>query len=773
MMTEHRARSSLLRCTAARPAPAARAPRSLCSGLLPAPCSLLPLLLLLGASSSLAQVPTPSQAPQALQQAVQQNPGLADVIRQRIAQSGLTSDQIRARLQASGYPPTLLDAYLGAQTPGQASPVPGAQELAAIQSLGVPGVATAGEILPVDTGLVRAVAGGRSGVFGVDVFQRTTTQFLPLLAGPVPADYKLGPGDQLVLILTGDVELAYTLQVTREGFILIPQVGQLFVSNLTLDQLRDVLYKRLGRVYSGVRRTPGATTRFDISVANVRANQAYVVGEVAQPGAYQISSLGTVLTALYAAGGVTERAKLRGVEVRRFGKVVATFDLYDYLLRGDTKHDVRLETGDVVFVPVHGTRVQVTGAVVRPATYELERGETLADLLRDAGGFRPEASLRRVVIERILPAAERGAEATARARVEVGLAPVNGQVRRGGGSADPPLSVAVPTVELQDGDVVTVEALPDEPQAYFVSITGMIQNPGRYPWRAGMTLRDLVRLARGPRVGALLHEVEIARLPGDRTQGQLATTLRAPMDSTYLFDRDSAGRYIGPPGLPAPAAGAPEVALQPFDNVLMLRQPEFELQRSATIAGEVYYPGTYALKTKGDRLADLIQRAGGLTPRAYGDGIRFYRQVNAAGRINIDLPKALRDTTARDNVILQPGDSVFIPEYIPSVKVIGAVNAPGSVLYKKGAGLGYYVDAAGGFAYTADKGRTSVRNADGEVETRHKWLFFRSDPKPGPGSEVTVPVKDTANPTNYAALFGAIAQILASTVAIIVVATKL
>jgi len=759
MTTEHTVRSRSLRGVADRPVFARAA---LCSVLL-----VLPMLV------AGQNPPPPAQAAAALQQAVSQNPGLADVIRQRIAQSGLTSDQVRARLQASGYPPTLLDAYLGAQTPGQPSPVPGAQELAAIQSLGVPGVATAGEILPVDTGLVRAVAGGRSGVFGVDVFQRTTTQFLPLLAGPVPADYKLGPGDQLVLILTGDVELAYTLQVTREGFILIPQVGQLFVSNLTLDQLRDVLYKRLGRVYSGVRRAPGATTRFDISVANVRANQAYVVGEVAQPGAYQISSLGTVLTALYAAGGVTERAKLRGVEVRRFGKVVATFDLYDYLLRGDTKHDVRLETGDVVFVPVHGTRVQVTGAVVRPATYELARGETLADLLHDAGGFRPEASLRRVVIERILPAAERGAEATARARVEVGLAPVNGQVRRGGGSADPPLPVAVPTVELQDGDVVTVEALPDEPEAYFVSITGMIQNPGRYPWRAGMTLRDLVRLARGPRVGALLHEVEIARLPGDRTQGQLATTLRAPMDSTYLFDRDSAGRYIGPPGLPAPAAGAPEVALQPFDNVLMLRQPEFELQRSVTVAGEVQYPGTYALKTKGDRLADLIQRAGGLTPRAYGDGIRFYRQVNAAGRINIDLPKALRDTTSRDNVILQPGDSVFIPEYIPSVRVIGAVNAPGSVLYKKGAGLGYYIDAAGGFAYTADKGRTSVRNADGEVETRHKWLFFRSDPKPGPGSEVTVPLKDTSNPTNYAALFGAIAQILASTVAIIVVATKL
>src|SRR2546425_2056063 len=398
------ARGCLLRGTAICLAPGGTAPRSPLPSFATAPRSLLPFLLLGGllAAPCASQVPTPSQAPQALQQAVQQNPGLADVIRQRIAQSGMTPDQVRARLQASGYPPTLLDAYLGTQTPGQAAPAPGTQELAAIQSLGLQSMATAGEVLPVDTGLVRSVAGGKSGVFGVDVFQRTTTQFLPLLSGPVPADYKLGPGDQLVLILTGDVELAYTLQVTREGFILIPQVGQLYVSNLSLDHLRDVLYTRLGRVYSGVRRSANATTRFDISVANVRANQVYVVGKVAQPGAYQISSLGTVLTALYAAGGVTEPANMRRIQIQRSAQAGATPDLYGYLLRGDTRNDIRLETGDVVFVRVHGTRVQVTGAVVRPAIYELDQGETLLDLVRAAGGFRADAALRRIAIHRIL-----------------------------------------------------------------------------------------------------------------------------------------------------------------------------------------------------------------------------------------------------------------------------------------------------------------------------------------------------------------------------------
>src|SRR2546422_1036150 len=331
------------------------------------------------------QVP-PSQAPQALQQAVQQNPGLPDIIRQRILQSGLTPEQVRARLAASGYPSNLLDAYIGAAQAGQPVPTPGALELGAVQALGL--FAIPGSQLPVDTGLVVRRVAAPSAVFGVDVFRRGTTQFLPVLAGPVPPDYKLGPGDVLVLILTGDVELAYTLQVTREGFILIAQVGQVFVSNLTLDQLRDVLYTRLGRVYSGVKRAPNASTRFDISVANVRANQVYVVGEVSQPGAYQISSLGTVLAALYAAGGLTERANMRQVELQRLGKLVATLDLYDYLLRGDVRSDVRLQTGDVVFVPVHGTRAEVGGAVTRPAIYELKAGGTVAEP-GDAGGGGP------------------------------------------------------------------------------------------------------------------------------------------------------------------------------------------------------------------------------------------------------------------------------------------------------------------------------------------------------------------------------------------------
>src|SRR6266550_1883952 len=706
-------------------------------------------------SNAFGQV-TPGQLQQAMQ-----NP---EVIRQRLMESGLSADQIRSRLRASGYPENLLDSYLGSGAV-PAGVQPGTAELSAIQALGF---GTVGATQQMDTGMIRwrgDTLVSKSNVFGVDVFRRSTTQFLPTLAGPIPPDYHLGPRDMLVLILTGDVELAYTLQVTREGFVFIPQVGQVFVSNLTLTQLRDVLYTRLGHVYSGVRRGANATTRFDISVANVRA--------------YQISSLGTVLTALYAAGGVTERANMRRIEVQRLGKPVAALDLYDYLLRGDTRSDIRLETGDVVFVPVHETRVQVSGAVIRPGIYDLQTGEQLGDLLAASGGFRADAALQRVTVHRILAAAERGPGRAPRAAVDVALAVApaaqsgDGQGTSHGSAALGAPGVRVPALALMDGDSVVIDSLPPLSETYYVAIAGRVNKPGRFPWRPGMTLRDLVQLARGPKIGAYLKEAEIARLPEDRSRGQLATTIRVPLDSTYLLERGADGRFVGPPGVAVPASGAAEVPLEPYDNVLIMQEPQFDLQRSVVVSGQVRYPGEYSLHSKEDRLADVITRAGGLTQQAYPEGVRFIRAQNGVGRVNIDLPEALHDQKSRHNVILQPDDSIYVPEYQPTVKVTGAVNAPSSLLWRRGADLDYYISSAGGLAASADGGRVSVRYANGDARTKRHWLFVSSKPTPGPGSEVSVPTKPPSEKVSTVALMGAIASILTSLVAIVAVTKSL
>jgi len=741
-----------------------------------APPFLVPLVLavVFGApqhGAAQGALPSPAQ----VQQMLQQNPQLAEQIRQRLQQSGMTPEQVRARLRAAGYPDSLLNAYLGPGQSGGAGPTPGMLTLAAIEALGLPPLP--GQELPVDTGMVNAAAAALQAesiavgnyVFGVDVFRRNKTRFLPLLAGPVPPDYRLGAGDQLVLILTGEVELAYTLPVTREGFILIPLVGQVFVNNLTQDQLRDVLYARLGKVYSGVQRSANAATRFHISVANVRANQVYVIGEVMQPGAYQISALGTVLTGLYAAGGVTARSNLRRIEVRRLGAVVDTLDLYDYLLRGDTRGDVRLEAGDIVFVPMHGVRVHATGAVQRPAIYELKARETLPDVLRAAGGFQPNAALERLAVFRLLDPTERSHATPTRAVVDV---PLSSGGADGAGHAAIG-GVLVPAVRLEDGDSIAVDSIPPFYREYYVGVGGMVLKPGTYPWHPGLTLRDVLLLARGPLVGADLREAEIARMPADRSKGQLATTIRVPLDSSYLYNRDPSGRYFGPPGPPFAGSGAPEVELLPFDNVLIMKQPEFDMQRTVVIVGQVRYPGAYSLRTKGDRLSDIIARAGGLTPQAYGEGIRFVRLVGGVGRINVNLPSALADPASRNNVVLQPDDSIEIPEYQPSVKVSGEVNSPGSVLWQKGRGLEYYVGAAGGLTFRADKGHVSVRYANGEVRSRRRSLFVSSDPQPGPGSEVLVPARDLTQTTNWVTIASAVTGILSSTIAILVLAKQL
>src|SRR5262249_50798086 len=174
--------------------------------------------------------------------------------------------------------------------------------------------------------LLTAAADTGQTIFGLSVFEGSTTRFDPNLSGPVDASYRFGAGDQLVLIITGDAERALTLDVTREGFVVIPGVGQVPVANLTLGELEDQLYTKLGRVYSGLRRGAGATTHFSINVARLHRNQVYVLGDVTAPGSFQISSAGTALTALYAAGGPTLNGGMRRVEIRRGRKLIATLD---------------------------------------------------------------------------------------------------------------------------------------------------------------------------------------------------------------------------------------------------------------------------------------------------------------------------------------------------------------------------------------------------------------------------------------------------------------
>jgi protein involved in polysaccharide export with SLBB domain len=397
--------------------------------------------------------------------------------------------------------------------------------------------------------------------------------------------------------------------------------------------------------------------------------------------------------------------------------------------------------------------VTVTGNVWIPSPVGFTPGMRLSDAIRLAGGPKPDVYLDQILISRLR-------SDSTRVQLRSAFADTTGAV--------------VDDLVLAEEDEITIFSRTAFRPSRYVVVTGAVRSPGRITYREGMTVRDAILLADGLTADAYLREAELARVPDDRSTGAIATTIRVPLDSTYLFARGNPGEYAGPPGIAAPASGAPEVALQPYDNLLILRQPEWELPRTVKITGQVKYPGPYALRSKTDRLMDIIDRAGGLTREAYRDGVEFYRAQDSAGRIGVDLKRVLENRGHRDNLILAAGDSVDIPEFDPVVMVRGAVNAPGAVAFRPGQNLDYYVRAAGGYSKAGDKNRAWVVQPNGRKESvQRRTLLPDTTPLPRPGAEIFVPDRDPSlSGVSTVAILGAAAQVLASLVTIIVVARQ-
>jgi protein involved in polysaccharide export with SLBB domain len=281
-----------------------------------------------------------------------------------------------------------------------------------------------------------------------------------------------------------------------------------------------------------------------------------------------------------------------------------------------------------------------------------------------------------------------------------------------------------------------------------------------------MTLRDAVLIAGGLEESALLSEAEVARMPESRAGGAKAVAIRVPIDSSYLFERTADGRYIGPPGMPGRAGSVPEVVLQPYDNVLIYRQTDWSLPQSVVITGEVRRPGRYTLRSKNERLSDVVARAGGVTPEANADGIVFVRDDRDMGRIGIDLRSVLRNPKHRDNLLLVDGDSIAVPVFTAVINVRGKVNSPSAVTYVPGASLQYYIDAAGGTAPDGDSKRAFVTQPNGKIEARRdRGIFPDAMPLPRAGGVVFVPEKSAATiGSSFASIATTAVQIIGSIV---------
>jgi protein involved in polysaccharide export with SLBB domain len=474
---------------------------------------------------------------------------------------------------------------------------------------------------------------------------------------PVGPDYVVGPGDSLSIDLWGGISTKIVRVVDRQGRVNLPEAGPLQVSGRSLGEVQQAVQKAITTQYRD--------TSADVSVAKLRTVRVYVVGEVEEPGAYDISSLSTPLNALVAAGGVTGKGSLRALKHFRGRQEIERIDTYDLLLRGVTPDASKLENGDTLMVPPLGSQVTVTGMVRRPAIYELNDEKTLADVLELAGGILPAAALRHVEVQR-LEAHEK------RTMLSLDLSPDS--------STAPQLS----TYKIQDGDEIHIFPIAQYNQDT-IYLQGHVLRPGRYSYHEGMKLADILPSYNDILPEPAAHYGEIIRL-------------NAPdfRPSVVSFDLAAAMKD---------AATSPK--LQPLDTVRIFSRYDFEPVPTVTVDGEVRSPGTY--KTSGQAtLKDAVYLAGGLTTEAASDTAQVFR-VNLDGSskiFSVNLGEALNGMAA-DNILLQPRDRLLIHRHTslvePSlVEITGEVAKPGRYPYMENMHVEDLIRAAGGLKRSAD-----------------------------------------------------------------------
>ena len=508
-------------------------------------------------------------------------------------------------------------------------------------------------------------------VYGRNIFNTRNLTFEPSVNIATPLNYRLGPGDEVIIDIWGASQNTLREQISPDGTINIAGIGPLYLSGMTIDESQQYLTRELSRIYSD------ENNQIRVTLGNTRTIQINVMGEVVQPGTYSLSSFSTMFHALYRAGGVNDIGSLREVQLVRNGKKVATIDVYDFIMKGKAQDDIRLEEGDVIIVPPYESLVQITGNVKRPMRYEMKKGETLATLINYAGGFTSDAYTRNLRLVR-----QNGKEyqvntiddkdyasykltdgdvVTAEAILDrfTNKLEVRGAVYRPGiyelgddvntakaliARADSltddaftaraviyrlrdnmtreviPVDVAalmngtIPDIALQRNDVLFIPSIHDISDLGDVQIAGEVMHPGTFPYADNMTLEDLVIAAGGLREAASLVRVDISR----RIKNPTSTDDTREIGEMFTFALKDGFIVDGEPGF----------VLQPYDYVYVRRSPAYSEQKNVVINGEVLYGGTYTLTSKDERISDLVKKAGGITQFAYVRGAKLVRRAN-------------------------------------------------------------------------------------------------------------------------------------------------
>lgn len=674
-----------------------------------------------------------------------------------------------------------------------------------------------------------ATTDNASQIFGHDVFTNRNLTFEPSINLATPVDYRLGPGDEVIIDVWGASENTIRQSISPEGTIQVSGLGPVQLSGMTVKDANAYLQREFSKIYSGISGSE-PTSQIKLTLGDIRTIQINIMGEVAVPGTYTLSSFSSVFHALYRAGGVNKIGSLRSIKVVRNGKTIADLDVYDYLMKGKMKDDIRLQEGDVIIVNPYESLVRIAGKVKRPMFYEMKPTETVATILNYAGGFTGDAYKKAVRIIRksgrehqvynvdemdysvfrlddgdsisvdaVLKRFENRVEIRG-AVYRSGLYELSGTVntvkqlikKAEGLRGDAFLNRAlldrenedlsheviavdlggllkgtVADIPLQKNDILYIPSIHDLKEEETISIHGEVANPGTFLFSKNMTIEDLLVQSGGLLEAAATTKVDITR----RIKDPKSTSFSSVLGKTYSFDIKD-GLVVG---------GEGDFHLEPFDEVYVRKSPAYRKQQNVVVAGEVLFGGNYALVKKNERLSDLISKAGGITPDAYVKGARLIRKMTEEEQlrqadavrmarmgegkdsisveklnisdtytVGINLEKAISNPGSDFDLVLREGDVLFIPEYINTVKISGAVMYPNTVLYKRGESLRYYINQAGGYGNLAKKKKAYVVYMNGTVSR----LKSRDKKAIEPGCEIIVPSKEEKKRMSTAEILG-------------------
>ena len=495
--------------------------------------------------------------------------------------------------------------------------------------------------------------------FGYNFFSVPPESFVPSQSVPVNPGYVIGPGDEIRVNVWGMVEGVWNLEVDRDGNVNMPSIGTVSVVGLTYENLESFLRKEISRYYKEF--------HLNVSMGRLRTIPVYLVGNVKKPGNYTVSSLSTLVNALFVSGGPSTSGSMRDIRLKRQGKTIVSFDMYEFLLKGDKSKDARLQPEDVIFVPPAGPLAAIVGNVVNPAIYEIREDTTITDLVAMAGGTSATGYLKRVQVERIF-------KNETRIVLDSNISGLDGS------SED---------IKLANGDIVVIYSVPDR-VTNSITLKGNVVRPGAYQWREGIRISDILKDAEKdllPETNFEYGMIERIRIPSYERELIFFNLKKAIIEKNMDEDR----------------------LLKPYDTLEVYSRWQYEEKPKVRIAGAVSSPGDYVYREE-MKVSDLLLLAGGLKKYAYRQEAELARVIPSPQgienrRFYIDIDKAMKNDPLH-NLALEHDDYLFvrsIPDWqlYQSVSIRGEVRFPGTYTIKKGETITSLIARAGGLTTEA------------------------------------------------------------------------